>query len=116
MSRVTLYGISNCDTMRKTRRWLEARGIDFDFHDYRKQGLDGELLRSLEAQFGWEAMLNRNGRGWRQLDESLRQHVDRDRALGLMLANPALIRRPLLVTGRDCAIGYDESRFAAMLD
>ena len=116
MTRTTLYGISNCDSMRKTRRWLEARGIEFDFHDYRKQGLDADLLVSLEAGLGWEAMLNRNGRSWRQLDAATRDNIDRERALELMLANPALIKRPLLATSKGFSIGYDESSFEAMLD
>lgn len=116
MSRLTLYGISNCDTMRKTRRWLEARGVDFDFHDYRKQGLDVELLETLEAQLGWETLLNRKGRSWRQLDEGTRQNIDRDAALDLMLANPAMIKRPVLESGRGIVIGYDESKFEELLD
>jgi Spx/MgsR family transcriptional regulator len=116
VSRVTLYGISNCDTMRKTRRWLDARGIDFDFHDYRNQGLDGSLLQSLEARLGWQVLLNRKGRSWRALDESTRQAVDRESALELMLANPALIKRPVLATGKGVAAGYDEAGFEALLD
>jgi arsenate reductase len=116
MSAVTLYGISNCDSMRKTRRWLEARGVDFDFHDYRKQGLDASLLESFEAELGWEAMLNRKGRSWRALDAGTRDDIDRARALELMLDNPTLIKRPLLATARGLAIGYDEARFETMLD
>ena len=116
MSRATLYGIPNCDSMRKTRRWLEARGVEFDFHDYRKQGLDRGLLQSLESRLGWQAMLNRKGRSWRQLDESTRQNVDREAALELMLANPTLIKRPVLATARGVAAGYDEARFEELLD
>ena len=116
MSRVTLYGIPNCDSIRKTRRWLEERGVDFDFHDYRKQGLELEQLQSLEARLGWQAMLNRKGRSWRQLDESTRQGVDREAALELMLDNPTLIKRPVLATGKGMAVGYDETRFRELLD
>ena len=116
MSRVTLYGIPNCDSIRKTRRWLEARGVDFEFHDYRKQGLERGLLQSLEAELGWQTMLNRKGRSWRQLDESIRQGVDRAAALELMLANPTLINRPVLATGKGVAAGYDEARFEELLD
>ena len=116
MSRITLYGISNCDTMRKTRRWLDARGVEYEFHDYRKQGLDSALLESLEAGLGWQAMLNRNGRSWRQLDAGTRESIDRERALELMLANPALIKRPLLASAAGLSIGYDEARFETMLD
>ena len=115
MSGITLYGISNCDSMRRTRRWLEARDIDFDFHDYRRQGLDAGLLESMEAQLGWETLLNRKGRSWRQLDAETRENIDRERALELMLANPTLIKRPVLSTGRGMVSGYDESSFEELL-
>lgn len=111
MATTTLYGIANCDTIRKARRWLEARGIDYEFHDYRKQGLDAKLLESLERELGWQAMLNRKGRSWRQLPESVREAVDRGSALALMLDNPALIKRPILAGRGPLLAGFDDRRY-----
>jgi len=116
MARATLYGIANCDTIRKARRWLDNRLVDYDFYDYRKQGLDRELLHTLESELGWEAMLNRKGRSWRQLPESVREDVDRDSALGLMLDNPSLIRRPILATGDGLQLGFDAERYEEIFD
>ena len=111
MTRSTLYGIANCDTIRKARRWLEDRQVDYEFHDYRKQGLEPALLGSLESELGWEAMLNRKSRSWRQLPESVREAVDRDSALELMLDNPALIERPILAAGDGLHLGFDADRY-----
>ena len=116
MAKTTLYGIANCDTMRKARRWLDEHGIDYQFHDYRKQGLDSTLLTALESELGWQAMLNRKGRGWRQLPASVRDSVDRDAALGLMLDNPALIKRPILAGRGPLLAGFDSARYAEIFD
>jgi len=113
---IRLYGIANCDTIRKARRWLEARGVDYEFHDYRKQGLDRDLLGSLEQELGWQAMLNRNGRSWRQLPAAVRDSVDRESALGLMLANPALIRRPILAGRGPLLAGFDDRHYQEIFD
>jgi Spx/MgsR family transcriptional regulator len=116
MARAILYGIANCDTIRKARRWLEDRQVDYAFHDYRKQGLDETLLRDLESKLGWDAMLNRKGRSWRQLPESAREGVDRETALELMLDNPALIRRPILATGDRLQLGFEAARYEEIFD
>ena len=116
MTTTTLYGIANCDTIRKARRWLEEHGIDYEFHDYRKQGLDSKLLHTLEAELGWQAMLNRKGRSWRQLPETIRDSIDRDSALALMLDNPALIKRPILAGRGPLLAGFDSQRYAAIFD
>ena len=111
----TLYGIANCDTIRKARRWLDEHGVDYRFHDYRKQGLDAQLLRSLEAELGWHTLLNRKGRSWRQLPESVREGVDRDSALELMLDNPALIKRPILAGRGPMLAGFDSESYRETL-
>ena len=116
MARATLYGIANCDTIRKARRWLEDHRVDYEFHDFRKQGLDAALLQSLESELGWEAMLNRKGRSWRQLPESERERVDRDSALRLMLDNPAIIKRPILAAGDGLQLGFDAARYEGIFD
>ncbi|MGD2171676.1 MAG: ArsC family reductase [Gammaproteobacteria bacterium] len=111
MARATLYGIANCDTIRKARRWLEDHRVDYEFYDYRRQGLDAKLLQTLESRLGWEAMLNRKGRSWRQLPESVRERVDRDSALELMLDNPAMIKRPILAAADGLHLGFDAARY-----
>ncbi|RCU26849.1 ArsC family reductase, partial [Acinetobacter baumannii] len=91
------YGITNCDTIKKARRWLEAHQIDYRFHDYRADGLDRAQLDTFIAELGWQALLNTRGTTWRKLDESLRNSIDNaDAAAALMLEMPAIIKRPLL--------------------
>ncbi|PLO79229.1 ArsC family reductase, partial [Klebsiella quasipneumoniae] len=94
---LTMYGIKNCDTIKKARRWLEAHQIDYRFHDYRADGLDRAQLDTFIAELGWQALLNTRGTTWRKLDESLRNSIDNaDAAAALMLEMPAIIKRPLL--------------------
>ena len=88
---VTVYGISNCDTIRKARAWLTEHGVDYDFHDYRKNGLERAQLEKFAAGLGWEAMLNRRGTTWRNLPEADRNHVDESSAIDLMLQHPAMM-------------------------
>ena len=109
--RTRIYGIANCDTMKKARSWLDARNIDYDFHDYRKQGLDEELLQLIESKLGWENMLNRRGTTWRKLPEDVRNDLDRASALRVMLDNPAIIRRPILAREQQLYIGFDENKY-----
>lgn len=93
-----LYGIKNCDTVKKARRWLEENGVSCQFHDYRVEGLDDSLLQNLIDKQGWEAMLNTRGTTWRKLDEATRAGCDNEaRAKAVMLANPAVIKRPFLL-------------------
>lgn len=94
---VTVYGIPNCDQIRKTRQWLAEHGIDHHFHDYRRDGLDRELLAGWVAAVGHDTLLNRRGTTWRALDEADRQAAtDPGKAIALMLAQPALIKRPVI--------------------
>ena len=94
---VTVYGIPNCDQIRKTRQWLAEHGIDHHFHDYRRDGLDRELLAGWVAAVGHDTLLNRRGTTWRALDEAARQSAtDPGQAIALMLAQPALIKRPVI--------------------
>lgn len=110
-----LYGIKNCDTVRKTRRWLDERGVEYRFHDFRADGLDPDRLRDWACELGWEALLNRRGTTWRQLPEEQRSNLDETRALMLMLAQPALIKRPVLDLGSQRLIGFDDKRYARLL-
>lgn len=100
-----LYGIKNCDTIKKARRWLEEQGVAYRFHDYRADGLDEQLLRDFVARLGWEPLLNTRGTTWRKLDEAQRNACDNaDAAIALMLEQPAMIKRPLLDDGKGHAL------------
>lgn len=116
MSQPTLYGIANCDTMKKARQWLAARGVDYAFHDYRKQGLPPELLGSIVAALGWEELLNRRGTTWRGLPDEVRQELDERRAIEIMLEQPAIIRRPVLQREDRFYLGFSEARYAEIFD
>ena len=110
---LTLFGIKNCDTIKKARRWLEAHQVDYRFHDYRVDGLDADLLQQFIAELGWEALLNTRGTTWRKLDESLRATItNADSAATLMLEMPAIIKRPLLCApGKPMLLGFSESSY-----
>ncbi len=109
---VTLYGIPNCDTMKKARTWLDAAGIAYRFHDYRRDGVDRDLLAPWVAALGWEALLNRSGTTFRKLPEGERAGLDAERAMALMLAQPAMIRRPVLVDDKGIEVGFKPERYA----
>jgi Spx/MgsR family transcriptional regulator len=106
---VVLYGIPNCDTVRKARAWLDGRGIDYSFHDYRKQGVPPERIDAWIRAVGWEVLVNRQGTTWRKLDEALKAGVvDAASARALMLAHPSVIRRPVIERdGRILVAGFD---------
>ncbi|MEH6824836.1 MAG: ArsC family reductase [Motiliproteus sp.] len=108
---ITLYGISNCDTIKKARKWLQTQAIDYQFHDYRKQGLERQQLETWADELGWEALLNRRGTTWRQLPEASKEQIDREQAITLMLAQPAMIKRPLLDLGSSRKLGFKESEY-----
>ncbi|WP_252178877.1 ArsC family reductase [Endozoicomonas sp. 4G] len=116
MSKITLYGISpsKCDTIRKARKWLNAAGIDYHFHDYRKDGLDKATLQNWSTELGWEALLNRRGTTWRQLPEEQKASVDETSAIELMLEQPAMIKRPLLDTGSERFLGFSDKQYQTL--
>ena len=113
---VTLYGIANCDTIKKARNWLRDHDIDYAFHDYRKQGIDDNLLQSMAAQLGWEVMLNRRGTTWRALADEEKSSVDEASALRLMRASPALIKRPILAHNGDLHIAFSEQQYQEIFE
>jgi arsenate reductase len=95
----TLYGIRNCDTMKKARSWLDAHGVAYAFHDYKLSGIDRATLERWVAEEGWERVLNRAGTTFRKLPEAEREGLDAGKAVALMLAQPSMIKRPVLETG-----------------
>jgi len=108
---VTLYGISSCDTIRKAKAWLKNQQIEFEFHDYRKQGLEQKQLQSMISVLGWEAMLNRRGTTWRALPDKLKQQIDQTSAMRVMLDNPAIIKRPILARGDQLHLGFSDRQY-----
>jgi arsenate reductase len=108
---VTIYGIRNCDTMRRAMRWLDEQGVEYRFHDVRKAGLDRATLEAWAADLGWEALLNRRGQLWRKVPEPVRERIDRDSALALMLDDPGIVRRPVLDTGERRYLGFSPERY-----
>lgn len=111
---ITMYGIKNCDTIKKARQWLEAEGIDYQFHDYRKDGLSAELLDTFIADLGWEALLNKRGTTWRKVPDEIRDTINADSARELMLDNPSIIKRPLLDTQTQKVLGFKADDYAAL--
>jgi Spx/MgsR family transcriptional regulator len=107
----TLYGISNCNTVKKAKDWLEANHIEYQFHDYRKQGLTTDLLDSFEAALGWEKLLNKQSTSWRKLNNEQKSNVSKQTALQYMLETPTLIKRPVLDTGEKMIIGFKAENY-----
>ncbi len=103
---LTLYGIKNCDTVKKARKWLEGADIDYHFHDYRKDGIDAELIAGFAAHLSWESLLNTRGTTWRKLDDADRQDVDEAKAIELMAANDALVKRPVWQKDGEFRLGF----------
>jgi Spx/MgsR family transcriptional regulator len=98
---ITIYGIKNCDTMKKARAWLDKHGVEYAFHDYKTAGIERERLERWAKKVGWEVLLNRSGTTFRKLPDKDKQKVDAKKAIALMLANPSMIKRPVLDLGRD---------------
>lgn len=111
---VKLYGIPNCDRVRRARRWLDGNGIAYRFHDVRRDGLDNGRLTAWVERAGWETLLNRKGATWRQLPPEKREDIDARAAQALMLAQPTLIKRPVLEAGGHLEVGFDTGRYQSL--
>ena len=108
---VTLYGIKNFGTVKKARAWLEERGIEYAFHDYKVAGVDRDCLANWCREFGWEHVLNRSGTSFRKLPDADKTALDAERARALMLVQPSLIKRPILDLGGERLLGFDAERY-----
>ena len=110
---LTLYGIPNCDSVKKARAWLSEHGLAYNFHDFKKQGVPAEQLALWVQALGWDRLLNRKGTTWRKLDAAAQAAVvDAASAQSLMLANPSVIKRPVLDWGQDITLGFDAAVWA----
>jgi arsenate reductase len=112
MSRIIIYGIKNCDTMKKARAWLDGHGVAYDFHDYKTGGIAKEKLKAWSDQLGWETLLNRAGTTFRKLPEADKEGLNERKALALMLAQPSMIKRPVLELGDKLLVGFKPDIYA----
>ena len=110
---VTIHGIKACDTMQKARAWLDAHGVGYVFHDYKTAGIERGALQGWVRQVGWETLLNRAGTTFRKLDDAQKQGLTEDKAIALMLAQPSMIKRPVLDVDGDLIVGFKPEVYAA---
>jgi arsenate reductase len=110
---VTIYGIKACDTMKKARDWLDGHGVAYAFHDYKAVGIDRGRLKRWAGQVGWEVLLNRAGTTFRKLPDADKAGIDQAKAIGLMLAQPSMIKRPVLDLGDRLLVGFKPDAYAA---
>jgi arsenate reductase (glutaredoxin) len=109
---ITIYGIKNCETMKKARAWLDKRGVDYAFHDYKTAGIEREQLERWSKKVGWETLLNRAGTTFRKLSDKDKSDLSETKALSLMLAQPSMIKRPVLdLGGGKLLVGFAPDRY-----
>jgi arsenate reductase (glutaredoxin) len=108
----TIYGIKNCDTMKKARAWLDSHGVAYDFHDYKSEGIAKAKLKQWSDELGWETLLNRAGTTFRKLPDGDKQGLNETKAIALMLAQPSMIKRPVLELGAKLLVGFQPDVYA----
>lgn len=106
-----MYGIPNCNTMKKARDWLQQHAVDYEFHDYKKKGTTPDQLKHWVSQLGWETLINKRGTSWRKLDEYIRETMSDESAISVMQDNPTIIKRPLLEYDGKLLVGFDEKQY-----
>ena len=109
--KVTIYGIKNCDTMKKAFAWLEKHRVEYAFHDYKKDGVPADKLKSWAGRVGWEKLANSRGPTWRKIPENRRANLDEARALKLLEENSSAIKRPVVEAGGTLIVGFEEAEF-----
>jgi len=109
---VTIYGIKNCDTMKKARAWLDSHGVSYEFHDYKTAGASKEKLKAWCDELGWETLLNRAGTTFRKLPEADKAGLNERKAMALMLEQPSMIKRPVLEVGNKLLVGFKPEIYA----
>ncbi|GAA0850390.1 ArsC family reductase [Marinobacter szutsaonensis] len=107
-----LYGIKNCDTVKKARKWLDDQGISYEFHDFKKDGLSSDKLSEWEQAIGWETLLNRRGTTWRKLPDDVRDNISAQSAHDIMLENPSIIKRPVVEHDGEVFVGFKADEWA----
>jgi arsenate reductase len=109
---LTMFGIKNCETVKNARAWLESKGIDCAFHDYKSAGADRKLLEAWSAEVGWEALLNKSGMTFRKLPPKETANLDAKKAISLMIAHPSAIRRPIVTGRKNLVVGFKPETYA----
>ena len=112
---IQFYGIPNCDTVKKARRWLDAQGVEYSFHDYKKEGADAGRLALWSDAAGWEVLLNKRGTTYRKLSDEDKADIDRARAIDLMVQHPSLIKRPVVEYDGGILVGFGEAEWERAL-
>ncbi len=112
---IKIYGIKNCDSMKKAFKWLDENGIDYDFHDYKKLGADSDLLTTAIKEHRWENVLNRRGTTWRKLNDTTKENMNDESALATALDNPSIIKRPLMVHNDKTHLGFKTEKYQEIL-
>jgi len=116
---IHFYGITNCDTVKKARTWLDAKGTEYEFHDFKKEGADQDRVRGWVEAVGWEKLLNRRGTTFRSLEPAQQENLDAEKAIRLMVARPTVIKRPVVECGEACGggvlVGFDAAEWEAKL-
>jgi arsenate reductase (glutaredoxin) len=115
MPNITIYGIKNCDTMKKARDWLDAHKVAYAFHNYKTAGIDQRTVEGWMKKAGWEALLNRAGTTFKKLPDDKKINLDEGKAIALMLEQPSMIKRPVLALGGELLVGFHPDRYAAAL-
>ena len=110
---LTIYGIKNCDTMKKARAWLDRRGVAYDFHDYKVAGIERAKLEGWAKKVGWETLLNKAGTTFRKVPDKYKEGLTEKKAIALMLAQPSMIRRPVLELGSKLLVGFKPEQYEA---
>jgi arsenate reductase len=112
---ITVFGIYNCDTVKKARKWLDAQSVSYDFHDYKKKGIDEDTLNSWCKELGWEALVNRRGTTWRKLDDAQKADLNQASAVKLMQENTSLIKRPVVQVKNKLILGFNAEQYETTL-
>jgi len=112
--KTTIYGIRNCDTMKKARAWLESHDVEHQFHDYKTEGIERATLAAWVEALGWEVVLNRAGTTFRGLPDAKKRDLDARKAVALMLDQPSMIKRPVLVRGKTLVVGFSPEKYSAL--
>ena len=112
---ISVYGIPNCDTVKKARAWLTANAVDYTFHDFKKEGADPDLVRAWVQALGWERVLNRSGTTFRQLEPAQKEGLDAEKAIRLMVAKPSCIKRPVVDHPGGLLVGFDAAAWETAL-
>jgi arsenate reductase len=111
---VTIYGIKNCDTMKKARAWLDEHGVAYSFHDYKSAGIERDVLEGWVKEARWEIVLNRAGTTFRSLPDDKKEGLNEKKAVALMLAQPSMIKRPVLIAGKKMLVGFKPEQYQAL--